>query len=118
MFKKVNRNFENKYGIINSNGDFPNRPCILGIVPMSSNLKLFNGYMNLYMYMLQIRRSKDIDSSYDIKDVPFDLLMRNYKDDVVSIVLKNIPANNIMEAKMIMRNINIISYCNGNNETG
>lgn len=115
MFKKTNKSLENRYGLIDTLSNFPRKPCILGIVP-SSNERMLNGYMNLFMYMLQIRRFDDVNSYYDIDNVPFDLLMAN-DDKIDSIIINSIP-NNIDEAKKLLRNINIISYCDGNNKTG
>lgn len=114
MLKKTQRTLENKYGIEDYNEGFLNRPCILGIVPSSNNTKMRNGYLGLFMYLLQIRKYNLVDSDYDITDIPFDLLINDMSDKLDLSILDKTPANNIVEAKNIMRNINIISYCDGN----
>ena len=118
MYKKVSQSFNNRFGIERCNELLTSKPCILGIVPTMNNIRMYNGYFVLLMYMLQIRRVEEADTDYDIKDLPFDLLMME-KDDKIDIsILNKIPTNNVMEAKKILRSLNIFSYCNGNNTTG
>lgn len=124
MFKKVQKSFVCPNGLLEYTKPLTTRPCLLGIIPPPNILqeyteKDFKGYINLYMYLLQIRKYDVTDSDYDINDVPFDLLLSNPNDeDVDKMIADGIPKYNLPEAKKLMRNINIISYCNGNGRTG
>lgn len=132
MLKRVRESFENPDGFKAYDGCLTNKPCLLGIFPRIEKDKAF---IKLIMYMLQIRQRDLIDSDYDINDIPFDILLDTFSDYDVSdikynfllsaeyksideIISTSIPANNVDEAKRLMRNINIISYCNGNLHTG
>ena len=121
MLKKTQRSFENGYGITVYDEELLNKPCVLAIVPTRNLEKiysLYNGYLNMVMYILQIRKEGTVDSDYDIRDIPFDILIRTEGEDIWSAILNNIPSNNFEEAKRVMRNLNIISYCEGNLDTG
>lgn len=126
MLKRVQKSFENTDGLSKYNECLTNKPCLLGMIPLGDpihevSIKEFKGYINLFMYLLQIRGYDAIDSNYDINDVPFDLLLYTDEDaendEIDKIISNSIPVNNIAEAKKKMRNINIISYCNGNYRT-
>ena len=119
MLKKIGKSFENCFGYENANSFSLTRPFVLGIFPEDNNKRMMNGYMNKLLYLLQIRHlgSDNIDSNYDIKDVPFDILIRDNNDNVANLVLELIKEHDIEYAKKVMRNINIVSYCNGNSET-
>lgn len=117
MLKKTGKSLKNKYGFENYSDNFPERACVLGMFPSPCNLRIYNGYMSLFMYLLQIRKFDLVDSDYDIVDVPFDLLIHTDDENLDITILNSIPSNNIYEANRIMRNINIISYCNGNFDT-
>lgn len=121
MLKKTQKSFENEYGITVYDGKFLSKPCVLGIVPtrnLENKYSIYNGYMNLIMYILQIRKEGTVNSDYDIRDIPFDILIRTEGEDICGAILDIIPSNNFEAAKRIMRNLNIISYCEGNLYTG
>lgn len=118
MLIKTQRTLENEYGLANYDGNLLDKPCILGYVPEFEQNKAYNGFLNLFMYLLQIRKKDSVDSDYDISDVPFDLISRVKDEELDEVISEAIPENNITEAKRIMRKLNIISYCNGNFDTG
>ena len=114
-------------GISIYNGCLTNRPCLLGVIPLGDPIhevpySHWVGYINLFMYLLQIRKNDVIDSDYDINGVPFDLLLYTLYDaeddsHIDKTICDSIPANNLTKAKVMMRNINMISYCDGNFRT-
>jgi hypothetical protein len=117
MLKKTSKSFKNYYGceqVINP--DFT-KPILIGVFPEDQNISSLNGYMNKLIYLLQIRYTGSVDSDYDIKDMPFDILVRQEKDDIVTPILNLIPENDIHKAKEIIGNINIVSYCAGHDDT-
>ena len=117
MLKKTRNTFNNPYGIVNEDSILTIKPIILGIMPYT-NTKGLNGYLNNILYLLQVRRYPETDSDYDILDLPFDILIKEENDEIDTTILSIIPNNDLALAKKIMRNINIISYCDGNTKTG
>ena len=117
MIKKVNKSFNNLYGIEEVRDNIFEKPCIIGIFPEDQNKRQLNGYLNKIMYLLQIRHFDDIDSDYDINSVPFNVLGYTKDDDIAKMILDLIPENDINLAKKIIRNVNIMSYCRGNDKT-
>ena len=120
MKRKYFKTMQNPYGLIDvyEEENLLVKPNILCIVPERRNLINLNGYLNKIMYLLQIRKSGDIDSNYDIRDIPFSILIRTQNDDITSQILSNIPNNDLNVAKKIFRNLNIVSYCAGHRSTG
>ena len=116
MLKKTRNTFNNPYGIVEKNTISPHKPCLIGIMP-NTNTRGLNGYLNNILYLLQIRRYPEVDSDYDIDDLPFDILIED-DDEIDKKIISIIPDNDFSQAKKIMRNINIISYCDGNTKTG
>ena len=117
MIKKTQKNCSRPYGTLITDEAFL-KPCILGIFPENSHQKTLNGYLNKIMYLMQIRHFGETDSDYDISSIPFDIIAYEKNDNTsITKLLESIPENNLDAAKSIIRNINIISYCNGHNIT-
>lgn len=115
MLKKTEKSFDNIYGIkkIDDNYLF-NRPCLLTFPPSIGNVTAPNGYLNNLLYILRMRTSK-FDGDYSIDDVPFDIFAYESKEKVSDKIINIIPTNDVEKAKKVLHNINIFSYCNGNN---
>ena len=116
MLKKTEVSLDNNYGIEKIDSLPYNKPIILGIVP-GGNRQAMNGYLNSFMYLLQIRKSPNVNSDYDIANIPFDILISENQDKIDEQINNLIPSNDINSAKHLMRNINIISYCAGSYDT-
>lgn len=117
MIKKVEKDFDNVYGIEKVSDSFSfNRPCLLSIVPTNMNYKSINGYFSQLMFLMQIR-SKNVDSNYTISNVPFDMLSAEFRENIEDRIIKSIPLGDVVKAKEFFHNINIFSYCAGNNKT-
>ena len=116
MLKKTKISFNNNYGVVESSTLNLDKPIVLGIVP-GGNTRNLNGYMNTFMYLLQIRKSPNVNSDYDISNIPFNILIAQKNDEIDKLIINSIPSNNFTLAKKIFRNINIISYCAGNFDT-
>ena len=98
MLQKVPQSFDNKFGITNYNGNITDKPCLLGIVPDGMNNVLYNGFLNQFMCILQIRRRGEADTNYDIKDIPFDMLIMqdNDFDKLDTSILNRIPKHYVL----------------------
>lgn len=117
MIKKVEKSFMNPYGIEETSPSFV-KPCIIGIFPELENKKMLDGYLNKILYLLQIRHFDDVDSNYDITNIPFDIYANTVNDkDTYKKLIDLIPSDDIATAKKMLRNINIFSYCNGHTYT-
>lgn len=114
MIKKIDKTLKNIYGLEEIK-TIEDKPCLLTVFPLATNPRTINGYFNQILYLLQIK-SSNVDSNYAIKNMPFDILTYTDKDEDIGII-NQIPENNIEKAKIIMRNLNILSYCDGNRKT-
>ena len=115
MLRKTEKSFDSIYGIKKIDDTFLfNRPCLLTFPPSIGNVTAPNGYLNNLLYILQMRTSK-FDGDYSIDDVPFDIFAYESKEKVSDKIINIIPTDDVEKAKKIMHNINIFSYCNGNN---
>lgn len=117
MLKKIPKSFKNCRGCEPATDVTFTKPVLMGVFPEDRNPRTLNGYMNKLLYLLQIRYAGSVKSDYDIKDMPFDILIRQEKDDIASQILNSIPENDINKAKEIVGNLNLVSYCNGHNDT-
>ena len=127
MKKKVERSFNNKYGVIDTNDDYLfDKPCVIGVFPgvMDSQYTFsYSGYFNQLMYLLQIRSTKidassyQVKSDYSINDLPFDLLIAVKDEDIGASIINAIKEKEFDDIKHVMRNINFVSFCNGNKTT-
>lgn len=113
MLKKVEKEFDNIYGIKKYDENcFLDIPCLLTSFPGPLSARELNGTLSQMLYLLQIRSSK-VDSDYTISDVQADFVTCENDDNFHEIIENKIPKNNKEQAKKIMRNLNIFSFCNG-----
>ena len=117
MIKKVEKDYDNFYGIEKIDDSFSfNKPILLTMIPINTNYRDINGYFSQLMYLMQIR-SLNTDSNYTIGNMPFDMVSGEFREPLAEKIVKNIPIGDISAIKQYMRNINIFSYCAGNNNT-
>ena len=113
MLKKVEKEFDNIYGIKKYDEKcFLDIPCLLTSFPGPLSARELNGTLSQILYLLQIRSSK-VDSDYTISDVAVDFVTCENDDKLDEMIENKIPKNNKEQAKRIMRNLNIFSFCNG-----
>ena len=91
------------------------KPVILTMIPIK-NMRDINGYFSQLMYLMQIR-SLSADSNYTISDLPFDIVSGEPQKNLTDTIIQNIPIGDVSTTKQFMRNINIFSYCAGNEDT-
>ena len=113
MYKKVGKTFNSPYGIIDKAIKDFNRPFIFFAVPLG-NKKDINGYLSSLVYLLRLRKGKEINIGLDVSDVPFDLYASSSADiDSFVDALNKIEGKDISVYKRLFRNINFVSFCNG-----
>lgn len=116
MYKKVVKSIKNPYGIEKTNIGDLSRPIII-FSNTSSNKRDLNGYLSNLLYLLRLRNSKGLNLGLDVSDVPFDIYYENiFESDTLSRFFVNANKNDKEYLMRLFRNINIISYCSGNNE--
>ena len=116
MYKKVKRSFNDPYGIKDDLIKDFNRPFVFFCVP-SGSVKGINGYLNSLIYMLRLRKGENINAGLDISEVPFDLYCSSKKEtDVFIQIIDKVDINDLEALTKIIRNINFVSYCDGNNK--
>lgn len=118
MYKKVKKSFENPYGIekvVDEINEFIS-PSVLCMVPQGGITKL-NGYLSKISVLLGLRHDLSLNSGYDVSQVPFSLLVNEGNEKIQDNLLYFIPENDKDHAKKIIRNLNIVSYCNGHDDT-
>ena len=117
MIKRVEKDFDNVYGLAKVNDEISlDRPILLTMFPINTDASNINGYLSKLLYLLQIRSLK-VDSNYTIGSIPFDIVSSELRDNTKEIIAKNIPVGDLQAAKKFMRNISILSYCDGNYDT-
>ena len=117
MIKKVEKDYDNIYGIKKLDDSFSfNKPILLTMIPINFDYKDINSYFSQLMYLMQIR-SSNVDSNYTISDMPFDIVSGESKENIAEKIIKNMPIGDVLAARKYTRNINIFSYCAGNNNT-
>lgn len=119
MYKKVKKSFENPYGIkkvMNESEIFIN-PSVLCMKPRSGSIINLNGYLSKISVLLGLRHDLSFNSGYDVSQVPFSLLVNEENEKIQDKLLTFIPENDKDHAKKIIRNLNIVSYCNGHYDT-
>ena len=118
MYIKVKKTFKNPYGMkeLNKETNPFNKPCVLGIVP-TTGIKNNNGYLSKFVQILGLRHNLETNCGYDVSQTPFSILLKEKGENVSDKILSLIPERDILTAKNIIRNLNIISYCDGHNET-
>lgn len=116
MYKKVGKTFNSPYGIIDKAIKDFNRPFIFFAVPLG-NKKDINGYLSSLVYLLRLRKGKEINIGLDVSDVPFDLYASSSADiDSFVDALNKIEGKDISVYKRLFRNINFVSFCNGSHD--
>lgn len=118
MYRKVEKTFVNPYGIEEVSDDKNPfiEPCVLGIMP-SRQLQEMNGYLSEFVDFLGLKHKSNLNSGYGLSEVPFSVLIDSKTSKIANQILSLIPENDINSAKKLLRNLNIISYCSGHNET-
>lgn len=115
MYKKVAKSIKNPYGIEETNISSISRPMVLFSVPFS-NMKSINGYLSNLLYLLRLRNSRGINIGLDVSDVPFDIYSEiKFEPDTLSRFFVDANKNDKESLMRLFRNINIVSYCDGNN---
>jgi len=119
MYRKVAKTFENPYGLEKIDNKLNNflLPCIIGMIPYTTNIRTINGYLSKISNLLGLRNSSQINCGYNVSEVPFSLLINEKDDNLEDLVLSIISSNDKEQAKKIVRNLNIFSYCAGHSET-
>lgn len=114
MYKKVKKSVQYPYGIDKFASININRPFIYFSVPFGNDRGI-NGYLKRLLYLLRIRDGENINSGLEIDSVPFNLYCSSKinLDDFLPL-LDLIDKNNFDMALKILRNINFVSYCDGN----
>lgn len=117
MIKRVEKEFDNVYGMeIVKDYNFFDKPCIIIYPPVSERFPSYI-YLSKIMKLMQIRSTKT-DSNYTIDRLPFDILTGHYKENIAEIISKYIPVGDTIGVKRLLRNLNIISICKGNQDAG
>lgn len=118
MYIKDKKTFENPFGISKVQDELNpfSKPFILGIVP-SGNIRSLNGYLSKIVDLLGLKNSNSINSGLGIEKAPFSLLISENNDNEAEKILNLIPENDFINAKKIIRNVNILSYCAGHEKT-
>ena len=115
MYKKVGKSINTPYGIEETNISSISRPMVLFSVPFS-NKKSINGYLSNLLYLLRLRNSKGLNLGLDVSDVPFDIYSEiKFEPDTLSRFFVDANKNDKESLMRLFRNINIVSYCDGNN---
>lgn len=116
MLKKVEKDFDNVYGLEKLDESYSfDKPVLISMIPINFSDRDINGFFTKLVDMMQIR-SKNVDSNYTMRDMPFDMISEEFNDSIADKIIKNIPLGDVSATKQFMHNINIFSYCNGNDK--
>ena len=130
MYERTKKDNQNLYGvnkIASTENPFIERPCLLCISAQDMHMKSVFGIIREGMQAARLRTTQEDGPGYDIKDFPASFLgMTFQKDDryensgielaeryLEPIIEEDGNRISIEEAKKKMRNINIMTYCNG-----
>lgn len=101
MIKKFEKYYDNIFGIEKIDDSYSfDKPVLLTMLPININYRSINDYFSRLMYLMQIR-SLDADSDYTISDMPFDMLLGEFRENLDEKIIQNIPIRNVFEAKNI-----------------